>query len=46
MVSLEARFISEGADPVGGSADYFKNFIQSEYTKWKKVVLASGATAR
>jgi tripartite-type tricarboxylate transporter receptor subunit TctC len=46
MVSLEARFISEGADPVGGSAEYFKNFIQSEYTKWKKVVLASGATAR
>jgi tripartite-type tricarboxylate transporter receptor subunit TctC len=46
MVSLEARFISEGADPVGGSAEYFKNFIQSEYTKWKKIVLASGATAR
>jgi tripartite-type tricarboxylate transporter receptor subunit TctC len=46
MVSLESRFISEGADPVGGTPEDFKKFIQKEYTKWKKVVIASGATAR
>jgi tripartite-type tricarboxylate transporter receptor subunit TctC len=46
MVSLESRFISEGADPVGGSPADFKNFIQKEHVKWKKVVIASGATAR
>jgi tripartite-type tricarboxylate transporter receptor subunit TctC len=46
MVSLEARFISEGADPVGGTPEFFKDFIQKEYVKWKKVVLASGASAR
>ena len=46
MVSLEARFISEGADPVGGTPEFFKDFIQQEYVKWKKVVLASGASAR
>jgi tripartite-type tricarboxylate transporter receptor subunit TctC len=46
MISLESRFISEGADPVGGTPEFFKDFIQSEYTKWKKVVIASGASAR
>jgi tripartite-type tricarboxylate transporter receptor subunit TctC len=46
MVSLEARFISEGADPVGGTPEFFKDFIQKEYVKWKKVVIASGASAR
>ncbi len=46
MVKLEARFIAEGADPVGGSPADFKNFIQQEYIKWKKVVIDSGASAR
>jgi len=46
MVSLETRFISEGADPVGGTPEFFKDFIQKEYVKWKKVVIASGASAR
>jgi tripartite-type tricarboxylate transporter receptor subunit TctC len=46
MVSLEARFISEGADPVGGTPEFFRDFIQKEYVKWKKVVVASGASAR
>ncbi len=46
MVKLEERFVAEGADPVGGSPEDFKNFIQKEYIKWKKVVIDSGASAR
>lgn len=46
MPRLEERFIAEGADPVGGSPEDFKAFIQKEYTKWKKVVIDSGASVR
>lgn len=46
MKGLEARFIAEGADPVGQSPAYFKDFIQTEYLKWKTVVENSGASAR
>ena len=46
MVKLETQFVSEGADPVGGSPQFFGEFIRKEYEKWKKVVLESGAAAR
>ncbi len=46
MIKLEERFVAEGADPVGGSPEDFKDFIQKEYIKWKKVVIDSGASAR
>jgi tripartite-type tricarboxylate transporter receptor subunit TctC len=46
MQQLEARFVAEGADPVGGSPEYFQKFIHDEYLKWKKVVIDSGASAR
>ena len=43
IVKLEERFVAEGADPVGGSPEDFKNFIQKEYIKWKKIVVDAGA---
>ena len=46
MASLETQFVSEGADPVGGSPQFFGEFIRQEYEKWKKVVLESGAAER
>ncbi len=46
MVSLESQFVNEGADPVGGSPQFFHEFIRKEYEKWKKVVLESGAAER
>ena len=46
MVGLETQFINEGADPVGGSPQFFGEFIRKEYEKWKKVVLESGAAER
>jgi len=46
MIPLEQRFIQEGADPVGGTAAYFQEFIRKEHLKWKKVVIDSGATPR
>ena len=46
MIPLEHRFIQEGADPVGGTAAYFQEFIRTEHLKWKKVVIDSGATPR
>ena len=46
MASLETQFVNEGADPVGGSPQFFHEFIRKEYEKWKKVVLESGAAER
>ena len=46
MIPLEHRFIQEGADPVGGTAAYFQDFIRAEHLKWKKVVIDSGAIPR
>jgi len=46
MIPLEHRFVQEGADPVGGTAAYFQEFIRTEHLKWKKVVIDSGATPR
>jgi len=46
LPSLEAQMINEGADPVGGSAKQFADFIQREYEKWRVVVRESGATAQ
>lgn len=34
-----------GAEPVGGSPEQFKTFIESEFKKWQVVVKDSGATA-
>ncbi|WP_370635399.1 Bug family tripartite tricarboxylate transporter substrate binding protein [Polynucleobacter sp. IMCC30063] len=45
LPSLETQFIREGADPVGGSATKFSQFIQKEYEKWKVIVRDSGAVA-
>lgn len=43
--SLEAQMVREGADPVGGSPEQFRQFVMKEYEKWKAVVRESGATA-
>ena len=42
LPKLEDRFIAAGADPVGGSPADFKAFIDSEYTKWRKVLTDAG----
>jgi len=39
---LEDRFVAAGADPVGGTPDDFKNFIDSEYNKWREVIKSAG----
>ena len=36
--------IREGADPVGGSAVQFGQFMQQEFEKWRTIVRESGAT--
>jgi tripartite-type tricarboxylate transporter receptor subunit TctC len=45
LPGLEAKLVSEGADPVGGSPEQFGRFVQQESVKWKAIVEASGATA-
>ncbi|AEG94666.1 Bug family tripartite tricarboxylate transporter substrate binding protein [Ramlibacter tataouinensis] len=45
LPSLEAQMVREGADPVGGSPEQFKQFVMKEYEKWRVVVRESGATA-
>lgn len=43
--AMQAQLIKEGADPVGGSAEQFAQFVQREYEKWRVIVRESGATA-
>ena len=45
MPAIEQQMIREGADPVGGTAAEFGQFVQREYEKWKLIVRESGATA-
>ena len=44
LPALEAQMVREGADPIGGSAAQFGQFVQKEYEKWKLIVRESGAT--
>jgi tripartite-type tricarboxylate transporter receptor subunit TctC len=44
--AIDKKMISEGADPIGGSPEQFKNFIAKEFRKWQGVVRDSGATAQ
>jgi tripartite-type tricarboxylate transporter receptor subunit TctC len=44
--AIDKKMIFEGADPVGGTPEQFKNFIAREYKKWAVVVKDSGATAQ
>jgi tripartite-type tricarboxylate transporter receptor subunit TctC len=45
MPSIETQMVREGADPVGGTTVAFRQFVQSEYEKWKLIVQESGATS-
>jgi len=45
LPSLEAQLVREGADPVGGTPEQFRQFVMKEYEKWRVVVRESGATA-
>jgi len=44
MPSIEKQMVREGADPAGGTTAAFRQFVQSEYEKWKLIVRESGAT--
>jgi tripartite-type tricarboxylate transporter receptor subunit TctC len=44
LPSLEQQLVREGADPVGGTPEQFRQFQQKEYEKWKVIVRESGAT--
>jgi tripartite-type tricarboxylate transporter receptor subunit TctC len=43
---IDEQMVLAGADPVGGSPEQFKTFIDKEFKKWQKVVVESGATAQ
>jgi tripartite-type tricarboxylate transporter receptor subunit TctC len=45
LPSLEAQLVREGADPVGGTPEQFRDFQKREYEKWRAIVRESGATA-
>jgi len=45
LPALQEQMIREGADPVGGSPEQFRQFVMREYEKWRLVVRESGATA-
>jgi tripartite-type tricarboxylate transporter receptor subunit TctC len=39
---LRARFLDQGAEPVGNSPEQYTAFIQNELAKWAKVIKAAG----
>ncbi len=41
---MRLRLTSQGLEAVGNSPEEFSEYIRAEYTKWGKVVKASGAT--
>ena len=43
MPPIQNQMIREGADPAGGSAAEFAQFVRREYDKWKVIVRESGA---
>jgi tripartite-type tricarboxylate transporter receptor subunit TctC len=45
LPAMEQQLVREGADPVGGTPEQFKQFQLREFEKWKVVVRESGATA-
>ena len=42
---MSERLLSQGMEPVSNTPDEFSKYLQSEMTKWAKVVKASGAKA-
>jgi tripartite-type tricarboxylate transporter receptor subunit TctC len=44
LPSVQNQMIRQGADPVGGSAADFGQFVRREHEKWKVIVRESGAT--
>jgi tripartite-type tricarboxylate transporter receptor subunit TctC len=45
LPSLEAQLVREGADPIGGTPEQFREFQRREFEKWRAIVRESGATA-
>ena len=43
MAEIRERFAAQAAEPVGGSAEQFRDYIRVEIERWAKVVKASGA---
>ena len=39
---VKARFATDGAEPIGGSARDFASFLKADYEKWGKVVREAG----
>jgi tripartite-type tricarboxylate transporter receptor subunit TctC len=44
--AIDKQMVFAGADPVGGSPEQFRAFIEKEFKKWQVVVKESGATAQ
>ena len=44
--TIDKQMVFAGADPVGGSPEQFRAFIEKEFKKWQVVVKDSGATAQ
>lgn len=44
--TIDKQMVFLGADPIGGSPQQYKVFIESEFKKWQVVVKDSGATAQ
>ena len=45
MPDIRAKFIEQGAEPVGSTPQEFGKYMKDETVKWANVVKISGATA-
>lgn len=43
--AIEQQMVAQGADPAGGTAAQFGQFVQREHDKWRLIVRDSGARA-
>ena len=40
--ALQAKLVSNGADPQGGTPDRFGQFVKAEIDKWRAVIQETG----
>jgi len=40
---VKDRFLNDGAEPIGGTADEFTALIKAELARWASVIRMSGA---
>jgi len=46
MPDVSKQMIQQGADPMPGSSEQFRDFIKEEHDRWKEILIESGAVSQ